>query len=200
MGQPARLSEAEPAFDWSAVSLTPVEAADGATLNRWQNDPAIRDLIMGFRGPVPIETTAAWIEAARDQNLTARALFAIRQHGALKGVVQIHSIDWMHRTGILGLYIGDPAERGAGLGFAASTLMIDYGFYGLDLQRVWLEVIAPNVAAQRLYERLGFIREGTLRQAYQLDGVRHDIVLYGLMKPEWRSRAPAGANRLVQGL
>lgn len=184
-------------FDWSAIRLTPLEAGDVEILNLWQNDQGIRDIIMGFRGPVQLETTAQWIETVRATNLKDRVVFAVRRDGALKGVVQLHTIDWIHRKAILGVYIGDPAERGSGLGRAASGLILDYAYNGLDLERVWLEVLAPNTGAKRLYEQLGFIREGVLRSAYVLNGERVDIEHWGMLKGEYRPALPPEAHRLV---
>ena len=183
--------------DWADVRLTPVDDADLEKLNAWQNDPAIRDLTMGFRGPVATEITKQWIEGVRAQNLHSRILYAIRHRGALKGICQIHSIDWPHRKGIFGLYIGDPADRASGLGSMSTTLLLDYAFRSLDFERIELEVIAPNTRAKSLYESLGFTREGALRNAYLYNGARVDIEIYGMLKGEWRRAPPEAANRLV---
>jgi UDP-4-amino-4,6-dideoxy-N-acetyl-beta-L-altrosamine N-acetyltransferase len=183
--------------DWAATALTPVDAGDLGALNAWQNDPEIRDMIMGFRGPVRLETTAEWIRNMADQNLKSRAVFAVRQAGAIKGVAQLQGIDWLQRTAILGIYVGDPADRGAGMGRVATCLVLDYAFNGLDLHRVGLEVVASNAPARRLYERVGFVLEGVLRKAYLRGGQREDVALYGLLRDEWTFAPPAAAHRLV---
>ena len=189
------------AIDWAAAALTPIEAGDLARLNAWQNDPDIRDMIMGFRGPVRLETTAEWIRNLADQNLKSRAVFAIRPCGEIgdeiRGVIQLHNIDWVLRTAILGVYVGEAGDRGGGIGGAAVALVLDYAFNGLDLWRVSLEVIASNARARRLYERLGFTHEGSLREAYQRGGRREDIDVLGLLKREWAFAPPAGARRLT---
>ena len=185
------------ATDWSAVELRPIEAGDEALVNAWQNDAEIRDLIMGFRGPVRRETTAEWIRGLADQNLKTRAVFAVHAGGQIRGVAQIHTIDWVLRSAILGIYLGEKQTRGQGIGRIAVSLILDYAFNGLDLHRVMLEVIGSNVGAQRLYEGLGFVREGALREAYQRGGVREDIMLYGLLKPEWAFQLPLEARRLT---
>jgi RimJ/RimL family protein N-acetyltransferase len=185
------------AVDWAPIALTPIEAGDLDKLHAWQNDPQIRDLIMGFRGPIRLEATADWIRNVSEHNLKTRAVFAVRQDGVLKGVAQLHTLDWIHRTALLGIYIGDAGERGAGLGRAATCLLLDYAFHGLDLHRVGLEVVASNVGARRLYEQLGFALEGLQRQAYLRAGAREDIALYGLLKPEWSFIPPDTAQRLV---
>jgi RimJ/RimL family protein N-acetyltransferase len=184
-------------IDWSAIALAPIEAGDLAKVNAWQNDPEIRDLIMGFRGPVRQETTAEWILNLAGQNLKTRAVFAIRVVGEIKGVAQLHMIDWVQRTALLGVYIGEAGDRGAGVGRAAVSLTLDYAFRGLDLRRIGLEVIASNTAARRLYEGLGFVKEGSLRQAYQRGGRREDIELFGLLQEEWAFEPPPEANRLT---
>lgn len=46
-------------------------------------------------------------------------------------------------------------------------------------------VFAYNEPAIALYENLGFRHEGTFREFLQRDGVRHDMHLYGLLRPEW---------------
>jgi RimJ/RimL family protein N-acetyltransferase len=185
------------AMGWPSVTLTPIERSDLAKLNAWQNDAGIRDLTMGYRGPVQTAVTEQWLESVRVQNLTSRILFAVRRDGVLRGICQLHSIDWPHRKAIFGLYIGDAEDRSAGLGYMASVLLLDYAFRSLDFERVMIEVIAPNIAAKTLYERLGFVREGAFRSAYLVDGARVDIELYGILKHEWRMRPGVGANALI---
>jgi len=190
------MSPAPAAVDWASVALTPLEAGDLDRLNAWQNDPEIIDLTMGFRGPVSRETTAEWITKVTDEHLKARAVFAIRRGATIVGVVQLQAIDWVQRTATLGVYVGEPGDRGAGLGRAAVCLLLDYAFNGLDLHRIGLEVIASNPAA-RLYESLGFQREGIRREPYLRDGAREDVLLYGLLKDNWITVLPDAARRLA---
>lgn len=185
------------AIDWPQIALTPIQAVDVAMINAWQNDPAVRDLIMGFRGPVRLETTEAWFASVTHEALKTRAVFAIRRGGAIAGVAQLHTIDWVQRTALLGIYVAEPVERGAGLGRAATSLILDYAFHGLDLHRVGLEVLADNAPARRLYQTLGFIEEGLLRQAFLRAGVRQDVALYGLLRSEWDFVPPQDARRLI---
>ena len=137
--------------DWSGFALTPVHEADVDQLNLWQNDPEIRDLTMGFRGPVQPRTTQEWVAAT----------------------------------------------RGAGLGLGATALILDYGFNGLNLVRIGLEVLSDNLAARRLYEKLGFQHEGTKRSAYQMAGARHDVELYAILATDPQAPLPSEAPRLV---
>ena len=185
------------ALDWANIALRPIEARDLVKLNAWQNDPEIRDLIMGFRGPVRLESTEDWIRNMTDQNLKTRAIFAIRIGGEIAGIAQLQMIDWVQRTAMLGVYVGDREARGGGIGEVAVSLILDYGFRALDLHRIGLEVLGSNERAKRLYERLGFIREGAMRQAYQRGGGREDIEFWGLLRGEWSFEPPPQAQRLT---
>ncbi len=184
-------------IDWPSIRLAPVEARDLPKINSWQNDPEIRDLIMGFRGPIRVETTAEWISNINEQNLKSRTVFAIIFGDNLSGIVQLQNIDWIHRVATLGIYVGDSEARGNGLGYAATALILDYAFFALDLHRVALDVLASNLPAVRLYRSLGFVREGVLRSAYSRSGRREDVEIHALLKQDWAVTLPAEARRLV---
>jgi RimJ/RimL family protein N-acetyltransferase len=52
-----------------------------------------------------------------------------------------------------------------------------------------LDCFSYNARAQRVYEKLGFTRDGVLREAYLGgDGVRRDLTMMALTRPQWRER------------
>ena len=63
-------------------------------------------------------------------------------------------------------------------------LLLDRAFDDLGLQRVGLEVFPSNERAIRSYEKAGFRREGTLRQAALIDGERTDVIVMGALREE----------------
>ena len=73
--------------------------------------------------------------------------------------------------------------QGQGVGSALMTAGLDLADNWLNLTRVELEVYADNQAAIHLYERFGFIYEGTLRQHAFRDGVYVDSVVMGRLRP-----------------
>ncbi len=60
------------------------------------------------------------------------------------------------------------------------------GFDTLDLNRVRADVDTRNRASARVLEKLGFVREGTLREDCIVDGDVSDSWVYGLLRREWR--------------
>jgi RimJ/RimL family protein N-acetyltransferase len=65
---------------------------------------------------------------------------------------------------------------------------MNHAFGTLGLHRVEADVDPRNDASLRLVERLGFRREGHLRERYFVAGEIQDSVIYGLLAPDWRSR------------
>ena len=64
--------------------------------------------------------------------------------------------------------------------------MLQWAFDTLDLKRVQAEVDTRNTASARVLEKLGFQREGTLREDCVVNGDVSDSWVYGLLRREWR--------------
>ncbi len=91
------------------------------------------------------------------------------------------------------------AEVGYGLAFAdwghgymreALTVLLGFGFSQLFLNRVEADIDPRNEGSAKSLERLGFTREGFLRERWIVDGEVSDTALYGLLAREWTSSHP----------
>ncbi|MFF4960298.1 GNAT family N-acetyltransferase [Streptomyces sp. NPDC001222] len=78
-----------------------------------------------------------------------------------------------------------PGAHGRGLGTEATRLIVGYGFERLGLHRISLEVYAFNPRARRVYEKVGFVPEGVLRDALLWEGERVDAVVMSILAPDW---------------
>jgi RimJ/RimL family protein N-acetyltransferase len=85
------------------------------------------------------------------------------------------------------------ARPDQGVGGAFLEQVIDWAFNRAGAHRFWLDCFSHNARAQRVYEKLGFTRDGVLREAYLgADGVRRDLTMMALTRPRWAER---GARR-----
>lgn len=82
-----------------------------------------------------------------------------------------------------------PSLQGQGLATEAVRRALDFGFDTLGLERVEADVDPRNLASCRLAERLGFQREGLLRNRWRVGGEFADSILYGLLRGEYRRAA-----------
>ena len=94
------------------------------------------------------------------------------------------------RSAALG-YCFDEAAWGHGYATEAAGALLGWAFDTLDLNRVQAETDTRNVASARVLEKLGFQREGTLREDCVVNGDVSDSWVYGLLRREWRARSAA---------
>ncbi len=102
------------------------------------------------------------------------------------GSVYIRDISKEHKKAEYGIFIGEDAARGRGIGSKTAKLMIRYCFETLHLHRLFLRVHADNIAAIKSYENAGFEREAYLRDDVFVNGTYKDIVLMGIINPSER--------------
>lgn len=71
----------------------------------------------------------------------------------------------------------------------------DFVFRELHAHRLWLDVFETNTRAQRVYESLGFRREGVLREAILRDGEYHTQLLMSILDDEYKAMGPRAADK-----
>jgi RimJ/RimL family protein N-acetyltransferase len=84
-------------------------------------------------------------------------------------------------------YAQNRSRWGQGFMHEALQALLDYSFNQLKLRRLEADVDPRNVASIRILERLGFQREGFLRERWHVNGEIQDAYFYGLLRREWRT-------------
>lgn len=87
-------------------------------------------------------------------------------------------------------YCFDVAAWGHGYATEATCELLRWAFDAMDLNRVQAETDTRNAASARVLEKLGFVREGTLREDCIVNGEVSDSWVYGLIRREWRPCTP----------
>jgi RimJ/RimL family protein N-acetyltransferase len=167
------------------VYLRAVERDDLPRCHRWMNDEKLV-ATLAQRYPMSVVREADWIErAARGQDPSELALaICLADDDRHIGNCGLVGLDRDNRTATLGIFIGEEEFRGRGFGAEALRLLCRYAFDELDLRKIRLDVQAENAAALKTYERLGFKREGLLREEVYRKGRTLDVVRMGLLKEE----------------
>ena len=115
----------------------------------------------------------------------------VERQGRVVGTVAARDLDRVQGHVEVGYMLGE-AHLGKGYGTRAVGLLLDTLFAGVpSLHRVFLLTAHDNLASQALARKLGFVREGVLRQHYLIRGVRKDGEVWGVLRPEWRERRTA---------
>lgn len=167
------------------LRLRPLEAGDLERARGWVNDP---ETAQGLLRVLPVSQVEqqAWYEAiCRDPG---RMVWAVETGGEHIGNCGLYHLDLLHRRAEAWFLIGAPAFRGQGLGKAMTTLLAEYAFAGLGLNKLYLHVGADNLRAINLYRGLGFNDEGLFRDEYFIRGAFCDVLRLALFAADWRQR------------
>lgn len=177
------------------VTLRRLVRADAPALAAMVNRPEIQRTTR-LTGAISVAAEEAFIEASAEARDRLVLGIAAVDDGRLLGVVGLHGLGDPARQAELGIFIGDPAEWGKGFAQEAVRLIVGHGFRTLALNRVWLHVHADNAGGLRAYEKVGFVREGVLRDGAVDERGFVDVVAMAVLRREW---AALEAARLEGG-
>ncbi len=170
------------------VRLRPVRAEDVDDIMIWINDPEVTRTLLTGRYPMTREIEQDWIEARSKISSTEVHYVIETVAGNYLGGCSLFKIHPVEHHAELGIVIGRKSEWGKGYAREATALLIDYGFAHLNLHMIYLTVLPVNPRAQAIYEKLGFVSEGTLRHRIYRDGDYHDLNSMSLLRSEWDDR------------
>lgn len=151
---------------------------DLPTIKKWLEDKENR-LFLLSRLVQPPET----IEEIFESENNILGLICLKDKTPI-GLIAFLNIDEYHKKAELRKMIGILKERGKGYGNEATKAWIEYGFFTLNLEKIYLTTINTNIKNIRINEALGFRVEGLLRNELKIDGEYHDVLQMSLLK-EW---------------
>lgn len=82
------------------------------------------------------------------------------------------------------------AYWGQGVMTEAVHAIVEFGFDHMNLNRVEADADARNIGSVRVLEKVGFQREGLQRDQFYETSAFHDLILFGLLKRDYRREVP----------
>jgi ribosomal-protein-serine acetyltransferase len=113
--------------------------------------------------------------------------YGVRVAGTLGGTVGTHPIDWANRSASIGYWLA-PAFRGRGVMTRAVSTLVERCIEHFRLHRIEIECVVENEKSRAIAQRLDFVLEGTLAEAYYLHDRYRDIALYATTAARWNAR------------
>jgi RimJ/RimL family protein N-acetyltransferase len=179
-----------PMLAHGSVYLRAGEREDIPTFVRWYTDlRTTRTLLMS--SPMSHAAEERWFDRMLDAQGKDSWFFVIcrREDDRPVGGIDLHEVNLRSGSASLGIAIGDPEDTGHGYGSDALRSLLAFGFGQLRLERIELDVYDFNDQARRVYERVGFVHEGTLRHALFRNGAHHDVHRMAILRDEWSNRS-----------
>lgn len=165
------------------IRLCPLTEADMALKVKWYNDPAVRKTLV-IDEVFELEKTLAWFRTLPDNE--ARIDFRVEtlegQPFAITGLIDI---DRKNKTAQCYCVIGEKSFWGKGLGTEIHSVLFQFGFEELGIEKIWATIRTNNPAIFHVVEKLGFQIEGTLRKDKIVARERIDLYHIGMLKDEF---------------
>jgi RimJ/RimL family protein N-acetyltransferase len=117
-----------------------------------------------------------------------KRIFAVRMNDGSKtliGTCQLVNINAVNRSAELQIKLL-PEFWSKGYGTFATIHLLSYAFIDLNLRRVYLHVFESNERAIRLYQKVGFVKEGLMRMSEYINGAYISLVIMGLLRDEYK--------------
>jgi RimJ/RimL family protein N-acetyltransferase len=133
-----------------------------------------------------VAETEERIQRSHSLDATWQAAWAVltKDEGSFVGMVNCHARQpWNRRLAVGWILV--PNSWGRGYMHEAIQVLIAHCFEALGTHRIEAEIEPENLRSIRLADRLGFQREGFLRDRAFVSGQPRSIWMYALFRPDW---------------
>jgi len=170
-----------------SIYLRAFELDDYILINKWRTDPEIQSLTGGNMNFVSSHREKMWVEDKIKNNQQNIYLgICLSDNNELIGYLSINDIDWRNRKAWWGgLVVGEKEHRNFGYATDASRLMLQYIFNELGLNRFSGYWLTSNIPSIKVAEKLGFKKEGLLKESVYKNGKYHDLYLMTILQEEF---------------
>lgn len=173
-------------FESSRVKLRKMTKEDTELYHKWRNDVEVMHSTNPSLDVYPMEETKDFVDHVILGTHAGKSYIMVEKGKESPiGIVALINIDYKNRNAECIIDIGEKEYWGKGYGSEGLKLLLDYAFYEMNLHRVYLKVFSFNDKAISLYNKIGFIQEGSSRQSLFRDGTWYDIIHMGILQNEY---------------
>jgi len=188
-----------PTIYTTRVSLRWITEDDIDALYRIFSHPEV----MRYWSTPPLQDRNAAIELVKEihdgfqQRQMLKWGIATRPDDHVIGTATLFNLNFDNGRAEIGYSLGRD-HWGNGYCNEALTAILNYAFDELNFRRIEADVDPRNGPSIRTLERLGFQREGYLRERWHVNGEIQDSLFYGLLRREWEARSVGRSSRQEQ--
>jgi hypothetical protein len=164
------------------VNLRALEREDLELLKIWRNDKKTRIHTREYR-LLNMINQKNWFEKIHAENPPSAIMFGIEnKKKKLIGICGLTYIDWKNRHAEISNIISMKNWQRSKEAKNTLDLIIKYGFDELNLHRLWVEIFDTIPENIKLFEKMKFVKEGTLRDKLWRNSKWHASFIYSLIR------------------
>ena len=184
----------KPTLVGDRVLLRPVGAGDVDGLVELLIDPESNRLtgthaVFDPESAADLEKAERWYTSRDDHDDRLDLAIVEREGGTYVGEVVLKELDTDNRACGFRISLVGPRAFGRGYGTEATRLIVGHAFETVGVNRIELEVFDFNPRARHVYEKVGFVHEGTKRQALRWDDEWVDTHMMAIVASDWRRQS-----------
>lgn len=153
----------------------------------WLNDPKVNEFLAVRHKRQSVKDIIIYINSLRlKKGCELFAIFAKKENIHIGNVAITDYNPNNQGYATYGMMIGDMRAQMLGFGGEATVLIIEYLFSKPIIRRIQVRADSSNYKSWKVFDFLGFKREGVLREHSVLaSGEINDVYIYGLLHKEW---------------
>ena len=170
------------------IYLSPksIEPEDIKKFTEWMNDFQITDFIEKSGELTTWAKEKEWLENVSQNNTNRNFDIIELESDKLIGTLGLENFNWISRSAVFGIFIGDKDFRSNGYGPEAIRLLLEYGFRYLNLHSIRLDLLSINERAHKCYLKCGFKDTGYTRDAIYVNGKYYDKLHMDILESEFK--------------
>lgn len=170
------------------IYLTELDRGNAETIRAWLNDPEVHRFLLVGHVPLTREAEERFYDIQGPASGSYNFEIHVAEDGRYVGHVGLKDVDLIHRTGEIGIVIGDKTSWGRGYGGDAIVACLRFAFLTLGLHSVSIVTDEDHERALALYRRLGFAQTGIDRECIYRQGRFINHVRFDMLEREFRAR------------
>lgn len=160
------------------VYLRSITYDDTDMIVRWRNQENVIKYFF-YRGEFTKESHENWLKTRVETGEVDQFVVVLKDGDRPIGCTYLRDIDYENSKAEYGVFIGEEAERGNGIGKEILELTVRYAFDELKLHRVYARVLESNKPSLYCFLHCGFTQEALLRDTRRIEGKFVNTVILG---------------------
>lgn len=168
------------------IKLSPFSEEYVTLYHSWRNDMEVMQFDQpGFLYPISYQEVSKWHEKINTYKNSHSFIIIDKETERAIGICAFLNMDYKNRNVELSIVIGEKEFWGRGYGKEVMKLMMKIGFEEFNMHKLYLRVMSFNKKAIGMYEKLGFKKEGILKETIYRDGKYNDTIYFGMTRKDY---------------